>query len=109
MIISQKSKQRFVKVISDYIAGSYGSDGMSLPNLSSLLEKDFFKLIPVLEILISDDLISIYSDYNPRKYKTEQKEIERQIKLLNYAFVCSDENFDLLILNDNQSIRISVK
>lgn len=62
---------------------------------------EFSKLIPVLKILISDGLISIHSENKVRNYKSEKKEIKRQINLLNDAFVCSDENIDLLFFKDN--------
>jgi hypothetical protein len=65
-------------------------------------------LIPYLENSLREGIISIHSDDNPRKYKFTQEEIDRQIKVLNSAFVCSEDNLDLLFLKDEQSIKISV-
>jgi hypothetical protein len=107
MINSKHSKERLIKAISDCIAGSPGSNGIGLSELSCILRMPFDKLIPYIENTIKDGLISIHSDDKSRVYKSAQKEIERQIKLLNSVFVCSDENNDLLILKDTQSIKIS--
>jgi hypothetical protein len=106
MINSKDKRERLIKAISDYIADSPGSNGIGLSELSSSLKKPFFKLIPYLENSLREGIISIHSDDNPRKNKFTQEEIDRQIKLLNSAFVCSDDNIDLLILKDDQSISI---
>lgn len=108
MINTKRSREKLLKAISDYIAHTPGSNGIGLSELSSSLKKPFFKLIPYLENSLREGIISIHNDDNPCIYKFTQEEIDRQIKLLNSAFVCSDDNLDLLILKDEQTIIISL-
>jgi len=114
-MFDKKRIHRLLKTISDFNVAYPGSKGIGLSELSCIQKYPFVKLIPYLENYIRCELISIISDDEPLKHISvlneieKQKEIDRQIKLLNSAFVRSDDNFNLFILKDNQSISIIPK
>jgi len=102
------AKKRVIKEINNILAKKPGAIGIELPELSCGLKREFRILIPILENLIRDGSILVSRDDNPGKLKSGDKEIERQIKLLNEAFTYPEDLSDVLSINEEKSVKISL-
>jgi hypothetical protein len=108
MIITQKYKDKYLKEIASLIGSSPVSSGADLSDLSSRLKRELRSMLPVLEVLIRDGLISVHVRSGLHKIKSATDNPEMQIKMLHNALVAPAELIDVLYIKDNTTVTISI-
>lgn len=105
MIISQKSKDKYLNVISSLIGNSNTSAGADLISISCNLRKEIAIVLPVLKELIIEGKISVkVIDYSRNKTLTFLSP-KKQINILNNALTSSAQFTDVLSIKTNFSVK----